>query len=211
MEKEEQQSPVSDFTADSIETAVKMGVACGSLGFLFGGALGVLRGLPAFIAATAMGVQTFGLGTTFTGTRLCIIHAWTTEQHPPTSSDLIKATAIASGFSGCAMDIIFRGRRKVLPGMLMWSIFGAVGQYSYNLWTVPRQIGPQGPSFWKRMSDKGWTPFRVLSNEEYASMLKEKQLRLDVEISILEDKIAAIKKEQTESGNENGSSDHTKK
>ncbi|KAF7197995.1 hypothetical protein HII31_00709 [Pseudocercospora fuligena] len=211
MEKKGHQSPVSDWTADSIETAVKMGVACGSVGFLFGGAVGVLRGLPAFFAATATGVQTFGLGTTFTWTRLCIIHAWTTEQHSPTSSDLIKATAIAGGFSGGAMGALFRGRRNVLPGMLMWSIFGAAGQYSYNLWTVPRQIGPQGPGFWQRMSEKSWTPFRVLSNEEYATMLKEKQLRLDVEISIIEDKIAAIKKEQTESGTDAASSDEAER
>ncbi|EME85840.1 uncharacterized protein MYCFIDRAFT_72314 [Pseudocercospora fijiensis CIRAD86] len=211
MEETGQRSPVSDFTADSIETAMKMGVACGSVGFLFGGAVGILRGLPVFFAATATGVQTFGLGTAFTWTRLSIIHAWTTEQRPPTSSDLIKATAIAGGFSGGAMGALFRGRKNILPGMLMWSIFGAAGQYSYNLWTVPRQIGPQGPGFWQRMSEKSWTPFRVLSNEEYATMLKEKQLRLDVEISILEDKIAAIKKEQSESGNETVASDGAEK
>ena len=93
----------------------------------------------------------------------------------------------------------------------MWSIFGAAGQYSYNLWAVPRQIGPQGPGFWQRMSEKSWTPFRVLSNEEYATMLKEKQLRLDVEISIIEDKIAAIKKEQTENGTDTASSDEAER
>lgn len=35
-----------------------------------------------------------------------------------------------------------------------------------------------------------------LSNEEYAQMLKDRMFKLDVEIALLDDKIAVIKKNQ---------------
>lgn len=46
------------------------------------------------------------------------------------------------------------------------------------------------------MSERSWTPFRVLSNDEYAEMLREKALKLDVEIAVLDDKIVALKEQQ---------------
>ncbi|KAI5357665.1 hypothetical protein Slin15195_G035420 [Septoria linicola] len=183
--------------ADDFKTAVKVGLASGSAGFLFGGAVGILKGLPTFLSAGATSLQTFGLGAVFTQTRLTIIRAWTTEQQLPTPGELTTATAVAGGFSGGAIGALFRGRRNVVPGAIMWSIFGATGQVLYNRWSaVPQQSVARGPGFWKRMSEKSWTPFTVLSNEEYAEMLKEKMLKVDVELSILDDKIAAIKEQQ---------------
>lgn len=67
----------------------------------------------------------------------------------------------------------------------------------YNKWSIaPRRSESKGPGFWQRMSEKSWTPFKVLSNEEYANMLKEKMLKIEVEISIIDDKIAALKSQQ---------------
>jgi hypothetical protein len=169
----------------------------GGLGFLFGGAVGIIRGLPTFLSAAATSLQTFGLGATFTATRAGIIEAWTTEQHVPTPRELTTATALAGGLSGGMTGLIFRGRRNVIPGAIMWTIFGASGQYLYNRWaSSPRQVDTAGPNFWQRMSDKSWTPFKVLTNEEYAAMLREKMLKVEVEISILDDKMTALKEQQ---------------
>lgn len=33
---------------------------------------------------------------------------------------------------------------------------------------------------------------KVLSNEEYAAMLKERQLKIDVEIAVIDDKVAEL-------------------
>ena len=77
----------------------------------------------------------------------------------------------------------------------MFSIFGAAGQSIYNRWTAPKEVVPK-QNFWKRMAEKSWTPFKVLTNEEYADMLKEKMLKVDVEIAVLDDKIAALKEQQ---------------
>ena len=172
-------------------------LAPGSVGFLFGGAIGIIKSLPPFLSAGATSLQTFGLGTVFTFTRLSIVRAWTTEQHAPTPGDLTKATALAGAFSGGSMGALFRGRKNVIPGAVMWCVFGATGQFLYNKWSIaPHRVEAKGPGFWQRMSEKSWTPFKVLTNEEYADMLKEKMLKVEVEISIIDDKIAALKEQQ---------------
>lgn len=132
-----------------------------------------------------------------THTRLTIIRAWTTDEHKPTPGELIAATTLAGGLSGGSMGALFRGRRNIIPGAIVWSIFGATGQYMYNSWSrAPQRGETQRTGFWQSMSEKSWTPFKVLSNEEYAKMLEEKMLKVEVEISILDDKIAAMKEQQ---------------
>ncbi|PPJ53049.1 hypothetical protein CBER1_11362 [Cercospora berteroae] len=190
-------SPAKDPFAEDLATALKVGVASGGAGFLFGGAVGIVRNLPPFLSAGATSLQTFGLGTVLTHTRLTIIRAWTTDEHKPTPGELTAATALAGGLSGGSVGALFRGRRNIIPGAIMWSIFGATGQYMYNSWSkAPQQGETQRSGFWQRMSEKSWTPFKVLSNEEYAKMLEEKMLKVEVEISILDDKIAAMKEQQ---------------
>jgi len=46
------------------------------------------------------------------------------------------------------------------------------------------------------MAQKSWSPVTVMSNEEYADMLREKMLKADVEIAVLEDTITALRKQQ---------------
>lgn len=170
----------------------------GTAGFIFGGAVGIVKGLPTFLSAAATSLQTFALGAAFTTTRTGIITAWTTPERPLTSNDLTKATAVAGAVSGGFIGAFARGRKNVIPGAIMWSIFGALGQVAYNRWTLaPRAVEKESrQNFWQRMGEKGWTPFTVLSNEEYAKMLEEKMLKVEVEISILDDKIAALEAQQ---------------
>lgn len=79
----------------------------------------------------------------------------------------------------------------------MFSLFGFLGQHTYAKLSAPRDAAKDAkPAFWRRMSEKSWSPVTVLSNEEYVEMLKEKMLKVDVEVSILDDKIAALRKEQ---------------
>lgn len=79
----------------------------------------------------------------------------------------------------------------------MFTIFGASGQYFFNRWKGPKAVNAEPKqNFWKRMSERSWTPFRVLSNDEYAEMLREKVLKLDVEIAVLDDKIAGLREQQ---------------
>ncbi|KJX99284.1 hypothetical protein TI39_contig364g00012 [Zymoseptoria brevis] len=188
-------APPRDPSFAAIEPALKVGAACGGVGFLFGGAAGIVRGAPGFLFASASAIQTFAIGSTFTAVRLGIIHAWTTESRPTTPLDRTKASAIAGGFTGGLIGFITRGRSNAIPGAIMFTLFGAGGQHVYNKWTAAPSAEPK-KNFWRRMSDKSWTPFKVLTNEEYAEMLKEKMLKLDVEIAIIDDKIAGLKEQQ---------------
>lgn len=140
-------------------------------------------------------MQTFAIGTIFSVTRTGIVQAWTVNGVPPVRRDLTIASTIAGAVSGGGVGFIARGRANVLPGAIMFSLFGAAGQSIYNRWTAPKEVVSK-QNFWKRMADKSWTPFKVLSNEEYAEMLKEKMLKVDVEIAVLDDKIAALKEQQ---------------
>ena len=108
--------------------------------------------------------------------------------------------------------MITRGRANALPGLVMFSIFGCLGQLAHTRFTArPDPDTASKPGFWRRMSEKSFSPVKVMSNEEYADWLREKVLRVDVEISILEDKIAALRKEQQEQDAANDSSKSTEK
>lgn len=85
----------------------------------------------------------------------------------------------------------------------MFSLFGFTGQYIYNIFfdksaasfsgnTSSQQQQPQG-NFFQRLADKKWTPFSVLSDVEYEDMLKEKILRLDADIALIDDRIVALR------------------
>ncbi|KAL8686245.1 MAG: hypothetical protein Q9218_007244 [Villophora microphyllina] len=99
------------------------------------------------------------------------------------------------------------GRKNIFPGIIMFSLFGFAGQHFYNTLDARRgpPIAPDGASttgrgdsntdqpVWKRALNSRWSPMKVLSDEEYEKMLKQKLLRVDAEIAILEENIAKAK------------------
>jgi len=95
------------------------------------------------------------------------------------------------------MALVLRGRSNVLPGAVMFTLFGFLGQSFYNKIAATKDVegGPK-KGFWQRMADRKWSPVTVLSNEEYAAMLRERQLKIDVEIALIDDKIAALRKQE---------------
>lgn len=97
------------------------------------------------------------------------------------------------------MAALFRGRSHVLPGAVMFTLFGFLGQTTYNKLAASSYVdtGPK-KGFWARVAERKWSPMKVLSNEEYAEMLRERQLKIDMEIALIDDKIAALRTEQEE-------------
>ncbi|KAL8630539.1 hypothetical protein Q9189_003749 [Teloschistes chrysophthalmus] len=130
--------------------------------------------------------------------------------------------AIASGLQCAALGTAYYGGRKnVIPGIIMFSLFGFVGQHIYNaldvrqdstialkdarsrdINSVTTSRSDQIPSastnpnksldqpIWRRVINSKWSPMKVLSDEEYERMLRQKLLRVDAEIAILDDDIA---------------------
>ena len=96
------------------------------------------------------------------------------------------------------MALLFRGRSNALPGALMFSLFGLLGQSAHNRYSARKATVELEPKvgFWRRMSEKAWSPVTVMSDEEYAELLQRKMMKVDVEIAILDDRIASLRKEQ---------------
>jgi len=77
----------------------------------------------------------------------------------------------------------------------MFSLFGCLGQIAQNSFSSQPAAEPKEP-FWKRMAQSSWSPVTVMSDEQYADTLREKMLKVDVEVAVLDDKIAALRKQQ---------------
>lgn len=74
--------------------------------------------------------------------------------------------------------------------MIMWGLTGAGGQMLVHRYEA-NQRKPQtdnGPGFWSRLN-----PLRKLTDEEYMDMMREKKLKLDVDISLIDDRIAELR------------------
>ncbi|KAK5115840.1 hypothetical protein LTR85_009434 [Meristemomyces frigidus] len=191
---------VEDPVIAVVEQSLKVGAACSCAGFLFGGTSGILKGTTPFLFATASGIQTFALGTTFWACRGTYLQLRSTAG-THASSDYIQASTLAGGLSGGIVALVTRGRRNVLPATVMWSLFGCVGQLAYNRYSVaPKEQQQPKVGFWQRVAEKRWSPVTFMSNEEYAEKLREKLLKVDVEIAVLDDKIAALRKQQQDDG-----------
>lgn len=53
-----------------------------------------------------------------------------------------------------------------------------------------------------RIADSKWTPIRTLSDEQYKDMLRDKLMGVDVEISLIDDKLKELR--ESESREEGG-------
>ena len=85
----------------------------------------------------------------------------------------------------------------------MFSLAGFVGQWAHNTFQsskTKRENGDVQPnkSFSERMSGKGWSLMKVMSDDEYKELLKKQQLVVDAEIAVMEDKITALRRKQQE-------------
>lgn len=72
----------------------------------------------------------------------------------------------------------------------MWGLMGAGGQMLVHRHEA-NQLKPKtenGPGFWSRLN-----PLKKLTDEEYMDMMREKKLKLDVDISLIDDRIAELR------------------
>lgn len=78
------------------------------------------------------------------------------------------------------------------------AFFGYAGQAIYNRWTAtpaPAKTDDKPKGFWQSMANLG--VMSHLTDEEYTEILKQRLLKVNVEIAVLDDKIAALKNAQT--------------
>ncbi|KAJ4423929.1 hypothetical protein N0V82_001357 [Gnomoniopsis sp. IMI 355080] len=78
--------------------------------------------------------------------------------------------------------------------MLIGTLLGGGLQLGMNMWTASREIGEKKDSW----LDSKWSPMKKLTDKEYENILEEKLLRLDAEIAIIDDDVAALKAKMEE-------------
>ena len=91
----------------------------------------------------------------------------------------------------------------------MFTIFGYVGQTVYGVLDArhSEQVASDaqaevegkknhGKSFWAKLLGMKWSPVTVLSNEEYANILKEQLLRVDAEIALVDEEVERLQGEE---------------
>ncbi|KAL9587697.1 MAG: hypothetical protein Q9203_003413 [Teloschistes exilis] len=203
--------------------ALKVGAWSGASGLLVGGVGGIFRSPTPGLFAIASGLQCAALGTAYYGTREAILRAWQVTPSSPRQDRMYPST-LAGSFTGGIAGGLIRGRKNIIPGIIMFSLFGFAGQYIYNALDVRQgslialkdsrpsdinsvtmsrsdqiQSASTNPNkslnqpIWRRVFNSKWSPMKVLSDEEYEKMLRQKLLRADAEIAILDDDIAKAK------------------
>ena len=85
-------------------------------------------------------------------------------------------------------------RANILPGAAMIGLIGLAGQTSYNLFSeTQRSESSLRRSVMQRLTESEWAPLKALSDQQYEEMLQQKLLKIDVELSMIDEKIATLK------------------
>ncbi|PSN66101.1 hypothetical protein BS50DRAFT_574561 [Corynespora cassiicola Philippines] len=209
-----------------VRQAAFIGGAAAIPGTITGAFFGTLRSNTPILFSIVSGAQWFGIGSTFYTIRTSILHSpglqnWYNRTRgvplvprtdfDPLPSERTRASTIAGALTGATLGLIFRGPRNVIPGTLMFTIFGFAGQKTYDYFDEDhtervkrekalRDNGQDKPkeNFMQRIGKSKWSPFSVLSDEEYVKMMNEKILHFEVEIALIDERIEGLKKKQRE-------------
>lgn len=80
----------------------------------------------------------------------------------------------------------------------MFAIFGAAGQAVYNRADARNsELAEKGESEKKHsFLNSKWSPMKVLSDSEYENMLREKLLRVNAQIALVDENIEALRAQE---------------
>jgi hypothetical protein len=193
---------------------------------VIGAFYGTIRTQTPVLFSIVSGAQWFAIGSTFWGIRTSVLNNdgllnwWnltrgapihTRTDLNPTTSDKVHASAVAGGLTGFNLGLLFRGPRNVIPGTIMFTLFGWAGQHGYNYLDARNSSelreqaelkarGQDKPkdNFMTKIAKSKWSPMQVLTDEAYEEMMQEKLLRVEAQIAVIDDKIDAIKKQAFE-------------
>jgi len=82
----------------------------------------------------------------------------------------------------------------------MFAIFGATGQALYNMADARKsELAESGEKDVKHsFLNSKWSPMKVLSDSEYENMLREKLLRVNAQIALVDENIEALRVQEQE-------------
>ncbi|KAL5615070.1 hypothetical protein BROUX41_005130 [Berkeleyomyces rouxiae] len=177
--------------------ALKTGSGFAAAGFLTGVPLAIFKDAPPVIWGLSMGLQWFILSSTFTFSRGLTIRAWGSESQI-SDTQRVQASGLAGCISGTTGGLM-RGPRNILPGALVFTLGGVLGQLGLNRYFRRREEqlkqqpeGPQEP-LTERILGSKWSPFSRISDDQYVNIMEEKILRAEADISLIDDRIAELR------------------
>ncbi|KAL4912475.1 hypothetical protein BDW62DRAFT_19308 [Aspergillus aurantiobrunneus] len=177
---------------NALATSLKVGALSGSAGLIYGGISGVIRSPHPVIHSVSHGIHWFACGTSFWWLRSNLLKHYYEDK--ATLKQHTYASTISGGVAGGAVTRLMGGR--LVPGLVVFSLLGYVGQTSYNAidrWQLEQAHTPSKP-FLERLADSKWIPLKSLSNEEYRGILSEKLLSIEAEIALIDDKIEELER-----------------
>lgn len=146
-----------------------------------------------------------GLRSTFLQTRIPEDITPTTKAYASAGSGALTAAFVGAvtrrtpgASSRSNADSYQGGRTNVIPGTVVGSLAGYLGQTGFNMLddqhtaAIVSDAEPTEP-LWRRAVRSRFSPVTLLSDEEYKEVLEKKLLRVDAEIAVLDDDIAALK------------------
>ncbi|KAF6822922.1 hypothetical protein CMUS01_10894 [Colletotrichum musicola] len=167
---------------------LKVGALTGSVGLFTGVAAGIVRDSTPALFGLASGIQWFALGSSYWFSRTVVMSAWGGESQL-TNGSKVHASALAGGTAGMVGGLI-RGPKNIVPGVIVFSMVGAVGQAVVNATQgSPTDVKQEKKSIF----ESSWSPLKKLTDDEYREMIDEKMLKIDVEIALVDDKIAELR------------------
>ena len=85
-------------------------------------------------------------------------------------------------------------------------MFGYVGQTVYNKLDASyseqaaaeiHKDKEEKKGLWNRVADMKWSPMKKLSDEEYGNLLKERLLRIEADIALLDEELEKVRSEES--------------
>ncbi|KAH7139316.1 hypothetical protein B0J11DRAFT_392746, partial [Dendryphion nanum] len=212
---------------DVAQRALQVGGVVAIPGTIVGAISGTLKTRTPILFAIFSGIQCFAIGTTYWGTRTTLLNQdglanwWNSTRgiplsprndQSPSHSDKIRASTISGAFTGASLGILMRGPQNVIPGTIMFTLFGYGGQHAYDIldrWNSKevqkeavrrvqvekdRREGKEEENWLQRIAKSKWSPLTELTDDQYADYLGEKLLAIEASIAVIDDKIEVLRK-----------------
>ncbi|KAL7935179.1 hypothetical protein V8C35DRAFT_298711 [Trichoderma chlorosporum] len=173
---------------DLMVAPIKVGTWTGAAGVLAGVAGAIARDTSPVASGAVTGFQWFALGGSFWFTRSVAFRAMGGDKQA-TPVDKTIASTIGGSAAGAVAGLL-RGPGKILPAMAMWGVLGAGGQMVANGLSNRKPKTKDENDSWFRSK---WSPLKKLTDQEYIDMMEEKILRVDVDIALIDDRIAELR------------------
>lgn len=176
-----------------------VGGGAAALGGTFSALYATVKGRNTVLWTAAAGVQCFVLGSTFWFSRTAL-RKNASGAHPLSRREELMYSSVAGSFAGMAGGAL-RGRHNIVPGAIVLGLLGLGGQASYTAFERMAESPAESRPLLDRLSSSKWWPLKSISDADYEKELTEKVISLEAEVAAIDEKIAALKQDPSQSKN----------